>query len=250
MKTKILFSALAGVMVATGASALSTDEIMVRCNASKDTVWDSYNKTCVPRNPCKKDGYAAYCNRRFAGTQLSGIGKGYTLVDAYVKFTDGQNASCHILGEPGILGQDYIGCTYDNGHYVVFEFDDLSQHGREQVPHSMVDFSAQETGCYGFEEESYPDGNGPRSNWVKTPITPRMCLVDIGTEGPFWEFCGENLTSSGDFTLLTNALTIAASIAFQDATIHNGKASCYIENQKKKTSPDGTVVECFELSCY
>ena len=245
MKPSKLMFALAGIMTVAGASALTTDEIMARCNSSKDTVWDSYNKTCVPRNPCKKDGYDKYCNKNFVNTQLNSVEHGKTLAKAYAKFTDGQDAACSELDKPGVLGQDYIGCTYNNGHYVVFEFDDLSQLGREKVPNYMFEFEEYtnaEDNCYGFEKDvSQRNGQGHIGNWVKSDVTPRMCLVSFWAEaGAVWKFCSEDFL--GSTKLLQDTLVMGL-------TPKSGFDICKIQEDKNTTSPDGTNVGCFEVHC-
>ena len=240
MKPSKLIFALAGIMTVAGANALSTDEVMAMCNSSKDTVWDSFNKTCVPRNPCTKDKYALYCNKEFASAQLSSIDRGVLFAKAYAKYTDGQDAACSELDKPGIIGQDYIGCTYSNGHYVVFEFDDLSQHGHEVVPHEMFNFEDMggQDGCYGFEH-NVGSGGGRYGTWVKSSVTPKMCLVEHHHEaGSSWKLCVEDDDS---MKLARKVIPIGLE--------HNDLVDCGFNGAKSVIAPDGTSLSCYNFSC-
>ena len=245
MKTsKILLSALVGIMAVGGAGALTTDEIKARCNSSKDTVWDSFNNTCVPRNPCKKDGYAAYCNKEFAEAKVGNVDLGGYLTKAYARFTDGQSARCIPLEEPGIAGQDYVGCTYDNGHYVVFEFDSLSKSGDADVslPSQLTELRGSgDYGCYGYPHDESSDHNVKYGQWIKSPILPDLCFVSgKNTDSLSDTFCSSEL----DYSVLALAEVPFAMIYAGKYNIPYGRFST---KYSEKVSPDGTSVHCLTI---
>ncbi|MBO7643081.1 MAG: hypothetical protein J6S74_03050 [Alphaproteobacteria bacterium] len=245
MKTsKILLSALVGVMSVGGAVALTTDEIKARCNSSKDTVWDSFNNTCVPRNPCKKDGYATYCNKEFAEAKVGNVDLGGYLTKAYARFTDGHDADCAMLDKVGMIGQDYIGCTYDNGHYVVFEFDSLSKSGDADVilPSQLTELRGSgDYGCYGYSHDESSDHYVKYGQWIKSPILPDLCFVSgKKTDSLSDTFCSSEL----DYSVLA-----FAEVPLQ--MIYAGKYNMpYGTNRiqySKEVSPDGTSVHCLTI---
>ena len=165
MKTISLMCALAGIMTVMCANALTTEEIMARCQSSQETVWDSLNNTCVPNNPCKKNGYDSYCNRFFAEGKLSSPRTAEMFTKAYAKYTDGQEAHCY-----GLDGH-YISCNYNNGHYVVFEFNDLAAQDKEFLPESVTHFAGStEKGCFG---DSNIAGSMAHHN-----LLPDLCILD------------------------------------------------------------------------
>ena len=183
MKKISLMCTLAGIMVVMCANALTTEEIKARCQSSQETVWDSLNNTCVPKNPCKKDGYDSYCNRFFVEAKLSSSNTAEMFTKAYAKYTDGQEAECFELDG------HYVKCDYKNGHYVVFEFTDLTTQGREFLPESVTHFwDDSEKGCYG-------DSNiaGSMSHHH---LLPDLCLLDKNPAGVYLKGCtGDNSIS-------------------------------------------------------
>ena len=250
MKTsKILLSALVGVMAVGGASALTTDEIMARCNSSKDTVWDSFNKTCVPRNPCKKDGYARYCNKEFESVQVNSVDDGKTLARAYAMFTDGQMARCEALANPGIVGQDYLGCTYDNGHYVVFEFDDLSQHGSVVLPSKLTEMrTSGEYGCYGYKRDEDHD-KAKIGQFVKSPILPNsLCFVSQQTTDFFQDnFCfADKADTAAEVFQYEDLISRMFKIIYGDK-LDTSQDNLFVDFTTEN-SPDGTSVRCASIS--
>lgn len=242
MKPSKLIFALAGIMTVAGASALTTEEIRARCNSSKDTVWDSFNKTCVPKNPCKKDGYMAYCNREFQEAKVGSKSLGESLAKAYIRFTDGHTAKCESV-KSGMLGHDYLGCTYDNGHYVVFEFDSLSKSGDADVslPSKLTELRGSgEYGCYGYPHDESFDHNTKYGQWVKSPILPsNLCFISgQNTDAVHDKFCA---VDDGNVLFAESALGLIYAAKYDDAF---GVGRYGVIGHASEVSPDGTNVSC------
>ena len=206
MKISKIILALAGIMLLGGAHALTTEEIMARCDMSSETVWDSYNNTCIPNNPCEKDGFDAYCVRHFAKARFFSWLDARSFINAYARYTDGQKSTtCQPVDEK------YVGCTYGNGHYVVFEFDCLSTPLRdgEFLPESVTHFyskNADEKGCYGNANVA--------GHMASHNLFPDLCILDREKDAEEIRFTG----CTGNYAInSTDALNSAVLLA----SMHN-----------------------------
>jgi len=112
-----------------------TAAIKKACEESNETVWVEKDGVCVPVNPCvgpakRREKYEKYCNQFFKDTQVNErLGMGSKLIEIYARRRlgiAGLNPAPYLLQAPGIIGQDFMAIK-QNGDYVVFEFDDLSE---------------------------------------------------------------------------------------------------------------------------
>ncbi len=139
---KTLLSVIAGLAVINVASAApSVADRKALCEKHPDKyVWVAKTEACVPINPCKSDSSTiqeAYCNRVFKDVQLDNWRKGATVVEEYARNNLGVGVIIKELKnhgvEAGLFGQDYVRAVLDDGGYMVFEFDDLSDLGGADV---------------------------------------------------------------------------------------------------------------------
>lgn len=133
---KTLLSVIAGLAVINAASAVpSPADRKALCEKHPDKyVWVEKTEACVPINPCKSDSSTiqeAYCNRVFKDVQLGNWRKGATVVEEYARNNLGVGAV--LILENSFFGQDYVRAVLDDGGYMVFEFDDLSDLGGADV---------------------------------------------------------------------------------------------------------------------
>ncbi|MBQ1927974.1 MAG: hypothetical protein II179_02815 [Alphaproteobacteria bacterium] len=118
-------------------------------------VWVEKTQRCIPINPCKSDDetiQVVYCNVTFAKIQLGSIAQGQKLVEAYL--ANNMNVAGSYVGnrhrDTSLLGQDFIPYELNDGGYVVFEFDDLSD-----ITESQIADGAMEGACYVFNGSYY-----------------------------------------------------------------------------------------------
>lgn len=153
---KTLLSVVAGLAVVSAANA----GIKETCLEHPDKlVWVEKTQRCIPINPCKSDDATiqdAYCNTTFARVQLGSIAQGQKLVEAYL--ANNMNVSGTYVGnrhrDTSLLGQDFIPYELNDGGYVVFEFDDLSD-----ITKSQIADGAMKGACYVFGGSYWGNGS-------------------------------------------------------------------------------------------
>lgn len=131
---KSLISGIAMIAISVGAA--NADVTEQSCNNGLNTIWDSKEKVCLPKDPCHSKLYknnSRYCNRAFRKTQVASVEIAQRLINIYVQAKLGSNGHCkeflpvNLTGDPKSIGDDFIGCVTQKGEFVSFLFDDVSE---------------------------------------------------------------------------------------------------------------------------